>query len=226
MAEVSGRHLKDLGEGIKVLAEAIRIGADIIEGMKVAAIAEFAAFVAQTAAVAAESVATLGLGAGAEAAVVETTREVVKGIYDQAIAQISRQLKQAMTAPVLSTLTSAAENLGEQLLGDALGENLDDYTGAVPSWCGEQHEDPYQAVSDRLLATGPGSAAIVHVARQKRTLPDGSEKYAGGHAFNACNVNGQVVWVDMQLNIVSDAPIHQNAAAVWATVLNVQEKAV
>lgn len=105
-------------------------------------------------------------------------------------------------------------------------KNLDDYTGAVPSWCGERHEDPYQAVSDRLLATGPGSAAIVHVAWQKQTLPDGSEKYTGGHAFNACNVNGQVVWVDMQLNIVSDAPIHQNAAAVWATVLNAQERAV
>lgn len=120
-SKVSGQHLKDLGEGIKVLAEAISIGADIIEGMKVAAIAEFVAFVAQTAAVAAESVATLGLGAGAEAVVVETTREVVKGIFDQAIAQVGQQLRQAMMAPVLSTLTAAAENLGEQLLGDALG---------------------------------------------------------------------------------------------------------
>lgn len=129
--KVSGRHLKDLGEGIKVLAEAVRIGADIIEGMKVAAIAEFAAFVAQTAAVAAESVATLGLGAGAEAVVVETTREVVKGIYDQAIAQIGQQLKQAMMAPVLSTLTNAAENLGEQLLGDALGVTRGVDLGAV-----------------------------------------------------------------------------------------------
>ncbi|MBR7832073.1 hypothetical protein KDL01_02315 [Actinospica durhamensis] len=120
-SKVSGQHLKDLGEGIKVLAEAISIGADIIEGMKVAAIAEFVAFVAQTAAVAAESVATLGLGAGAEAVVVDTTRTVVKGIFDQAIAQVGQQLKQAMMAPVLSTLTAAAENLGEQLLGDALG---------------------------------------------------------------------------------------------------------
>jgi len=120
-SKVSGQHLKDLGEGIKVLAEAVSIGADIIEGMKVAAIAEFVAFVAQTAAVAAESVATLGLGAGAEAVVVETTRAAVKDIFDQAISQIGRQLRQAMTAPVLSTLTAAAESLGGQLLGAALG---------------------------------------------------------------------------------------------------------
>lgn len=120
-SKVSGQHLKELGEGIKVLAEAISIGADIIEAMKVAAIGEFAAFVAQTAAVAAESVATLGLGAGAEAVVVETTRTIVKGIIDQAIAQVSQQLKQAMMAPILDTFTSAAEELGQQLLGNALG---------------------------------------------------------------------------------------------------------
>jgi hypothetical protein len=53
--------------------------------------------------------------------VVETTREVVKSIFDQAINQIGRQLKQAMMAPVLDTFLSAAENLGEQLLGAALG---------------------------------------------------------------------------------------------------------
>lgn len=120
-SKVSGQHLKQLGEGIKVLAEAISIGADIIEGMKIAAIGEFAAFVAQTAAVAAESVATLGLGSGAEAVVVETTRTIVKGIIDQAIAQVTQQLKQAMMAPILDTFMSAAEDLGEQLLGDALG---------------------------------------------------------------------------------------------------------
>jgi len=119
--KVSAQHLKDLGEGIKVLAEAISIGADIIEGMKVAAIGEFVAFVAQTAAVAAESVATLGLGAGLEAVVVEETRVVVEDIIKQAISQVGQQLKQAMMAPILDTFTAAAGDLAEQLVGDALG---------------------------------------------------------------------------------------------------------
>lgn len=119
--KVSGQHLKDLGEGIGVLAEAISIGADIIEGMKIAAIGEFVAFAAQTAAVAAESIATLGIGAGLEAVVVEETRTIVEDIIEQAIQQVGMQLKQAMLAPVFDTLTSAAEDLGEQLLGNALG---------------------------------------------------------------------------------------------------------
>lgn len=117
----SARYLKDLGEGIKVLAEAVSVGADIIEGMKVAAVAEIAAFAAQSAAVAAESIATFGLGAGMEAVVVQATRAVVKGIIDQAIAQVEHQLKQAMTEPVVAVLAAAAEHLGGQLLGDAAG---------------------------------------------------------------------------------------------------------
>lgn len=120
-SKVSGQHLRELGEGIHVLAEAIDIGADVIEGMKIAAIAEFAAFAAQTAAVAAESVATLGIGAGLEAVVVEETRVIVEDIIKQAIQQVEQQIKQAMMAPLLDTLTAAAGNLGEQLLGDALG---------------------------------------------------------------------------------------------------------
>jgi hypothetical protein len=119
--KVSGQHLKDLGAGIKTLAEAISIGADIIEGMKLAAIAQFVSFVAQTAEVAAESIATLGLGSGLEAVVVMETKTIVKGIYDQAIQQVGMQLKQAMMAPVYDTLTAAAEDLGGQLLGDIAG---------------------------------------------------------------------------------------------------------
>ncbi len=120
-SKVSEQHVKDLGEGIRVLAEAIDIGADIIEAMKVAAIGEFAAFVAQTAAVAAESIATLGLGAGAEAVVVETTRTIVKGIIEQAIQQVGQQLKQAMLAPVWDMLDRAGADLAQQLLGDVAG---------------------------------------------------------------------------------------------------------
>jgi hypothetical protein len=120
-SKVSAQHLKDLGEGIRILAEAIDVGADIIEAMKVAAIAEFVAFAAQTAAVAAESVATLGLGAGAEAVVVETTRTIVKNIIDQAVQQVGQQLKQAMLAPVWDMLDRAGADLAQQLLGDAVG---------------------------------------------------------------------------------------------------------
>ena len=240
-SKVSGRHLKQLGEGIKVLAEAISIGADIIEGMKVAAIGEFVAFVAQTAAVAAESVATLGLGAGAEAVVVETTRTIVKGIIDQAIAQVGQQFKQAMMAPILDTLMSAAEDLGAQLLGDALGVSqcveITTFAGANHRFEGYGGGAGYQGVADRLRAAGPGSAAIVQVDWPKIDQTTGQPVIdpqtqrpmtEGGHAFNAVNVGGKVVWVDMQTNTVSENPINASPdpGHVWSIALDGKGKPV
>lgn len=105
-------------------------------------------------------------------------------------------------------------------------KNVDDYTGAPPNFYGEQSANPYQALNDKLVASGPGSAAVVSVAWTKNTAPNGAVTYADGHAFNAVNVNGKVVWVDMQSNQVSDAPIHTQAAAVWATVLDSKERPV
>lgn len=119
--KLSGQHLKDLGEALRVMAEGMDVAADLIEGMKVAAIAEFVAFAARTAAVAAESIMTPGLGAGAEVVVVETTRTVVEDIIKQAMQQIVAQIGQALYAPILDTLVASVGDLGEQLLGDALG---------------------------------------------------------------------------------------------------------
>jgi hypothetical protein len=116
-------HLSDLEEGLNILAEAMDVCADIVEGMKVAAIAELVAFVAETAADAAAAVATFGIAAGAEIALEEVTSRVVNGIIDQAISQVEYQIKQALLAPVIDTLTSAGLDLAEQLLGDALGVN-------------------------------------------------------------------------------------------------------
>lgn len=105
-------------------------------------------------------------------------------------------------------------------------KNIEDYTGTAPSWYGEPSANPYQALSNKLVASGPGSAAVVQVAWTKNVAPNGQVSYEDGHAFNACNVNGTVVWVDMQSGQVSNTPIHQQAAAVWATVLDSNERPV
>ncbi|MFD5097775.1 toxin glutamine deamidase domain-containing protein [Streptomyces albidochromogenes] len=58
-----------------------------------------------------------------------------------------------------------------------------------------------------LEQAGHGAAAIVHV-----DWADGS----GGHAFNAVNHNGTVVWVDTQSGEVSHEPLHiADAENVW-----------
>lgn len=114
-------HLSDLEEGLGILAGAMDACAVVIEGMKIAAIAELVAFAAETAADAAAAVATFGIAAGAEVALEVLTERVVNGIIQQAISQVEYQIKQAMLTPVIDMLGSAGLDLGEQLLGDALG---------------------------------------------------------------------------------------------------------
>jgi len=116
-------HLSDLEEGLGILAGAMDTCAVIVEGMKVAAIAELVAFAAETAADVAASVATFGIAAAGEVALEIATQKIVNGIIQQAIDQVEYQIKQALLAPVIDTLTSAGLNLAEQLLGNALGVN-------------------------------------------------------------------------------------------------------
>ncbi|MBR7836011.1 hypothetical protein KDL01_22235 [Actinospica durhamensis] len=108
---VSGGHLQDLGEGIKVLADAVFQCADVVESAKAAMIAELTTYAAE---------AAHGETEGTAAA-----REAVKGVLDQAIAQIGRKIREATTAPILATLASTAGSLGGQLLGDAPGTGRD-----------------------------------------------------------------------------------------------------
>ncbi|MCK1796236.1 toxin glutamine deamidase domain-containing protein [Streptomyces sp. XM4193] len=71
-------------------------------------------------------------------------------------------------------------------------------------WAGAPHqyagrgEAGYQRIADDLRRAGPGSAAVVQV----------NWRNGGGHAFNAVNHNGRIVWVDTQSGEVSDSPLH------------------
>ncbi len=124
-------HLSDLEEGLDILAGAMDSCAVIVEGMKVAAIAELVAFAAETAADAAAAVATFGIAATGEVALEIATEKIVNGIIQQAIQQVEYEIKQALLAPVIDTLVSAGLNLGEQLLGNALGVDQGVDLGAV-----------------------------------------------------------------------------------------------
>lgn len=73
------------------------------------------------------------------------------------------------------------------------------------TYAGTPAPDAYNRIAWDLYNSGHGSSAIVQVA-----WPDGS-----GHAFNAVNYHGHIVWVDTQSGMVSTTPIHQQAAGVW-----------
>lgn len=90
---------------------------------------------------------------------------------------------------------------------DNANENQIGWSGAPHVYAGKG-DDPStaQRIESDLLQAGPGSAAIVQV-----DWPGG-----GGHAFNAVNHEGKIVWVDTQTGEVSHDPIHiQNAKHAW-----------
>lgn len=87
-------------------------------------------------------------------------------------------------------------------------ENQIRWSGAPHTYAGTG-DDPYTAarIEYDLLQAGHGSSAIVQV-----DWPNGD----GGHAFNAVNHNGSIVWIDPQLGEVSHDPLHiVNAARVF-----------
>ncbi|MGX1886341.1 toxin glutamine deamidase domain-containing protein [Streptomyces sp. NPDC055287] len=90
---------------------------------------------------------------------------------------------------------------------DDANENQIRWSGAPHSYAGEGSDpDTAQRIADDLLQAGHGAHAIVQV-----DWPGG-----GGHAFNAVNHNGQVVWIDTQSGEVSHDPLHiPNAEHVW-----------
>jgi papain fold toxin 1 (glutamine deamidase) of polymorphic toxin system len=81
------------------------------------------------------------------------------------------------------------------------------WTGAAHTYAGPgNNPDTANAISSTLQQAGHGSAAIVQVA-----WPGG-----GGHAFNAVNHHGNIIWIDTQSGQVSHDPLHlDNATHVW-----------
>jgi hypothetical protein len=150
-------HLAELEDGLGVLAGAMDVCAGIVEGMKVAAIAELAAFAAETAADVAASIATFGLAAGAEIALEELTERIVNDIIQQAIGQIESEVKQALMAPVIESLGQIGVDLGEQLLGDALGVDQGVDLGALEAAGKSGFSAGYSASASQLsgMASDP-----------------------------------------------------------------------
>ncbi|MDI3407185.1 toxin glutamine deamidase domain-containing protein [Streptomyces cavernicola] len=90
---------------------------------------------------------------------------------------------------------------------DNANDNQIRWSGAPHTYAGPASDpDTPRRIEHELLQAGPGSASIVQVA-----WPGG-----GGHAFNAVNHNGKIVWVDTQTGEVSHDPIHiPNATHAW-----------
>lgn len=183
-------HMSDLEEGLGILAGAMDVCADIVEGMKIAAIAELVAFAAETAADAAAAVATAGVAAAGEIVLEQVTERIVNGIIQQAIQQVEFQIKQALLTPVIDTLASAGLDLGEQLLGDALGVNQGVDLSAVLAAGRRGAQTGITNGAGQLLSiatnpAGPGGLGLIPAASPPETTTDIHRALSGSGTVKA-----------------------------------------
>ncbi|MEU6578360.1 toxin glutamine deamidase domain-containing protein [Streptomyces sp. NPDC046805] len=90
---------------------------------------------------------------------------------------------------------------------DNANDNQIRWTGAEHAYAGPgNNPDTANTIASTLQQAGHGAAAIVQV-----DWPGG-----GGHAFNAVNHHGDIVWIDTQSGEVSHDPLHiADAEHVW-----------
>jgi hypothetical protein len=119
--KVAGSHLPQVAQGMNVVAGALDAGAVIVVGMKVAAIAQLAILAAEIISDQIEAAFTFGASEALIPVQTIATREIMKTIEKKVIDQLEQQLIGAVEQPVIDALTNVAEELGTQLLGDAMG---------------------------------------------------------------------------------------------------------
>lgn len=160
--KLSDGHLKDLAEGLKIFADVLEVVYGVIIGLKTEAIVQLGILAAQLIADQAAAVETLGLSEGEAAGAIAVCKTLVTRLLKEAVEQILMQLKQAVEGPIFSALESAGKELGEQLLGDALGigHGLDFSSLASAAVAGGEQglgtlkSQATQAVSDPLGSAG------------------------------------------------------------------------
>jgi hypothetical protein len=153
--KIAGSHLPQLAQGMNIVADALDVGAVVVVGLKVAAIAQLVALAAEIISDQAEAVVTFGASEALIPVQTMATREIMKTIEDQAVKQLEQQLLSAVEEPVIDALTSAGEELAGQLVGNMLGTQSGIDMGKVASAGGSAFEQGVQSVtSDPLGAVG------------------------------------------------------------------------
>jgi uncharacterized protein YukE len=120
-SDKSSKHLQELTEACGVVADALEAGADVIVGMKVAAIAELAALAASFVADQAAAVATFGLAEAALAAIELAARKAVDFLVQEIIGYLTGEIVGAALQPLLGKVTAALEGWAFTAISTAVG---------------------------------------------------------------------------------------------------------
>ncbi|MDH6516084.1 putative membrane protein YgcG [Streptomyces sp. SAI-208] len=118
---VKGKHLTNLAEAGRVAATALDAVAVLIEGAKIAAIAQLGILAAEIAAAIAAAPVTFGLSTLGGIAGTQATRIAVKRIFQEVCEEIASRIIEVATGPIFQALGAMAGDLVLQLGGNALG---------------------------------------------------------------------------------------------------------
>ncbi|GGZ39211.1 nucleic acid/nucleotide deaminase domain-containing protein [Streptomyces poonensis] len=119
--KVKGTHLTNLAEAGRMAATALDGVAVLIEGAKVAAIAQLGILAAEIAAAIAAAPVTFGLSTLGGIAGTQATRIAVKHIFEEVAEEVVTRVVEVAMGPVYQALGSMAGDLVVQLGGNALG---------------------------------------------------------------------------------------------------------
>ncbi|MFJ1756710.1 hypothetical protein [Kitasatospora sp. NPDC088134] len=120
-SSVAGRHLHGLGEAGRLLATALDGAALVIEGAKIAAVAQLVALAVEVIAAQAAAPFTFGLSEAGALGATQATRMIVRRLLKEAEQQIVQQLLSIAEEPVVNALSNMAGDLVLQLGENALG---------------------------------------------------------------------------------------------------------
>ncbi|MFF4630900.1 nucleic acid/nucleotide deaminase domain-containing protein [Streptomyces griseorubiginosus] len=118
---VKGKHLTNLAEAGRVAATALDAVAVLIEGAKIAAIAQLGILAAEIAAALAAAPLTFGLSTLGGVAGTQVTRIAVKRIFEEVCEEIAGRIMEVAMGPVFQALGAMAGDLVVQIGGNALG---------------------------------------------------------------------------------------------------------
>jgi hypothetical protein len=110
-AQLSERHVQELVEGCRILADALDVGAEVIIAQKVEALAELVAMAATFVADQAAAVATAGLAEAAVPVIIEAGKALLETLKQQIIQYITGQIIEAAAKPLFAKIEAAMSGL-------------------------------------------------------------------------------------------------------------------
>lgn len=110
-AQLSERHVQELVEGCRILADALDLGAEVIVAQKLEAIAELVAMAAAFVADQAAAVATAGLAEAAVPVIIEAGKKLLETLKQQIIQYIVGEIIEAAAKPLFAKIEAAMAGL-------------------------------------------------------------------------------------------------------------------